>query len=192
MWQTLCEPARRRSNGNGGIVFGSTTPASGRTRVEGLGLVLQWESVRGIGDTTKRLETITTRRDSLGNYVFCGVRDFGPAAAAASSSEWRSDNVLVPADPSSLRRVDLVVGPREGRERSRPSVDAIGYLSDAQRMDVTEQGVTELVVRIIKGTVALNNRPRAGGARYDAVRARRTALELMPRPRSLFATPTGH
>ena len=38
----------------------------------------------------------------------------------------------------------------------------------------------------------LNNRPRAGGARYDAVRARRTALELMPRPRSLFATPTGH
>ncbi len=45
---------------------------------------------------------------------------------------------------------------------------------------MTEQGVTELVVRIIKGTVTLNNRPRAGGARYDAVQAHRTALELMP------------
>lgn len=59
-------------------------------------------------------------------------------------------------------------------------------------MDVTEQEVTELVVRIIKGTVTLNNRPRAGGARYDAVRAHRTALELMPRPRSLFAAPTDY
>lgn len=65
----------------------------------------------------------------------------------------------------------------------------MGYLSDAQRMDVTEQGVTELVVRISEGTVTLNNRPRAGGARYDTVRARRTALELLPRPRSLFAAP---
>jgi hypothetical protein len=36
------------------------------------------------------------------------------SAAVASSSAWRSDNVHVPADPSSWRQVDLVVGPREG------------------------------------------------------------------------------
>jgi len=114
MWQRLCAPARRPGGGNGGIVFGSTVAADGSTRVAGLGLVLQWESVRAIVDTTKRLESITTRTDSLGNFVFCGVQDFGPAAVVASSSQWRSDNVLVEADPSSLRRVDLVVGPREG------------------------------------------------------------------------------
>lgn len=77
----------RTRTGAGGIVLGSTTAASGRTRAGGMGLVLQWESVRGIGDTTKRLETITTRRDSLGDHVFCSMQDSGPAAAVASSSE---------------------------------------------------------------------------------------------------------
>jgi hypothetical protein len=114
------------------------------------------------------------------------------SAAVASSSEWRSDNVHVPADPSSWRQVDLVVGPREGAGAFATLVDAMGYLSDAQRMDVTEQGVTELAVRISKGTVTLNNRPRAGGARHDAVRAHRTAREVMPRLRSHFAAPIGH
>ena len=114
VWQRLCAPARRPGSGNGGIVFGSTVAADGATRVAGLGLVLQWESVRSLADTSKRLESITTRSDSLGNFVFCGVQDFGPAAVVASSSQWRSDNVLVEADASSLRRIDLVVGPREG------------------------------------------------------------------------------
>lgn len=114
IWQRLCAPARRPGNGNGGIVFGSIIAADGRTRVAGLGLVLQWESVRSLADTAKQLESITTRSDSVGSFVFCGVQDFGPAAVVASSSQWRSDNVLVPADASSLRRVDLVVGPREG------------------------------------------------------------------------------
>lgn len=84
VWQKLCAPARRPGNGNGGIVFGSTVAADGSTRIAGLGLVLQWESIRGIADTSKRLETITTRSDSLGNFVFCGVQDFGPAAVVAS------------------------------------------------------------------------------------------------------------
>lgn len=114
VWDRLCAPARRPGNGNGGVVFGSTLAADGKTRVAGLGLVLQWESVRSIADTTKRMETITTRSDSLGNFVFCGVQDFGPAAVVASSSEWRTDNVLVPSEPSSLRRIDLIVGKREG------------------------------------------------------------------------------
>lgn len=115
VWQRLCAPARRPGNGNGGIVFGTLTAADGNTRVGGLGLVLQWESVRSLADTVRRLETITTRSDSLGNYVFCGVQDFGPAAVVASGSQWRSDNVLVPADASSLRRMDLMVGPAEGQ-----------------------------------------------------------------------------
>ena len=114
VWNRLCAPARRPGGGLGGIVFGTVTAADGRTRVGGIGLVLQWESVRSLADTLKRLEQITTRADSLGNYVFCGVQDFGPAAVVASASGWRSDNVLVPADPSSLRRADLVVGPVSG------------------------------------------------------------------------------
>ncbi|BAH38255.1 MAG TPA: hypothetical protein DGD08_07400 [Gemmatimonas aurantiaca] len=114
IWARLCAPARRPGGGNGGIVFGSILAADGTTRVAGLGVVLQWESVRSLADTLKRMESITTRSDSLGNYVFCGVQDFGPAAVVASSSSWRSGNVLVEATPSSVRRRDLVVGPTEG------------------------------------------------------------------------------
>jgi hypothetical protein len=114
LWARLCAPARRPGGGNGGIVFGSILAADGTTRVAGLGVVLQWESVRSLADTVKRMESITTRSDSLGNYVFCGVQDFGPAAVVASSSTWRSGNVLVEASPSSVRRRDLVVGPTAG------------------------------------------------------------------------------
>lgn len=114
VWQRLCAPARRPANGNGGIIMGTVTAADGSTRVAGLGLVLQWESVRSLMDSTRRLETLTARSDSLGNYVFCGVQDFGPAAIVASSAAWRSDNVLIAADPSSLRRADLMVGRTAG------------------------------------------------------------------------------
>lgn len=115
VWERLCAPARRPGGVNGGIVFGSVTAADGKTRVAGLGMVLQWESVtRSLTDTTKHLESITTRSDSLGNYVFCGVQDFGPAAIVASSSAWRSGNVLINGSSSSVRRRDLIVGPTEG------------------------------------------------------------------------------
>jgi hypothetical protein len=114
VWNRLCAPARRPGGLMGGIVFGTVTAADRRTRVGGIGLVLQWESMRSLVDSVPRLEQLATRTDSLGNYVFCGVQDFGPAAVVASSSAWRSDNVLVPADPSSLRRVDLIVGPVTG------------------------------------------------------------------------------
>lgn len=199
VWNRLCAPARRPTNVNGGIVFGTVTAADGSTRVGGLGLVLQWESVRGLADTTRRLESITTRSDSLGTYVFCGVQDFGPAAVVASSSQWRSDNVLVPADPSSLRRVDLIVGPVAGPGAfatvqgrvvdekgvvvpaatvsiggfaaeilSGPngrftltnvptgsrmvSARRLGHLSNARQLDLTAQGVTDLVIAIEKTT----------------------------------------
>ena len=67
VWQRICAPARRPAGGNGGIVFGTVTGADGSTRVAGLGMVLQWESVSSIADTVARLESITTRSDSLGN-----------------------------------------------------------------------------------------------------------------------------
>ncbi len=114
VWTKLCGPRRRPGGGNGGIVFGNVTTADGLTRVAGLGLVLQWESVHSLADIIPRLETITTRSDSLGNYVFCGAQDFGPAAVTASSAEWQTDNVLIESSPSSLRRRDLIVGPRSG------------------------------------------------------------------------------
>lgn len=114
VWNRLCTPARRPGGLMGGIVMGTVTAADRRTRVGGIGLVLQWQAMRSLVDSVPRLEQLTTRTDSLGTFVFCGVQDFGPAAVVASSSAWRSDNVLVPADPSSLRRVDLLVGPVTG------------------------------------------------------------------------------
>jgi hypothetical protein len=118
-------------------------------------------------------------------------------AAAVLGGGGEQQRVAQRQRPRASRSVVVATGRHRGwpagggRERTRPSVDAIGYLSDAQQMDVTEQGETELVVRISKGTVTLNNRPRAGGSRYDAVRARCTALASMLRPRSLLAAPTG-
>ncbi|MEN9508590.1 MAG: hypothetical protein RLZZ621_1153 [Gemmatimonadota bacterium] len=217
VWSRLCAPARRPGGGTGGIVFGSVTAADARTRVGGIGLVLQWESIRSIADTTRRLETITTRADSLGNYVFCGVQDFGPAAVVASSTQWRSDNVLIPADPSSLRRMDLIVGPTSGEGAfatvqgrvvdetgaivpaatvsiggfageilSGPngrftlnnvptgsrmvSARRIGYLSNDQRIDLTQTGVRDLVLTIektatLERVVTRSERPLSRDAR---------------------------
>ncbi len=113
-WSRLCVGQRRPANGMGGILFGSTTAADGATRVAGVGLVLQWQAVKSLLDTTPKFESMTVRSDSLGNYLFCGVQEFGPAALVASSSQYRSDNVLVDADAASLRRADLVLGATSG------------------------------------------------------------------------------
>ncbi|WP_373060832.1 carboxypeptidase-like regulatory domain-containing protein [Gemmatimonas sp.] len=113
-WARLCTGQRRPSNGMGGILFGSTTAADGTTRVAGVGLVLQWQAVKSILDTTPKFETMTVRSDSLGSFIFCGVQEFGPAALVASSSQYRTDNVLVEADAASLRRVDLILGATTG------------------------------------------------------------------------------
>ncbi len=113
-WARLCVARRRPANGMGGILFGSTTAADGGTRVAGVGLVLQWQAVKSLLDSTPKFESMTVRSDSLGNYIFCGVQEFGPAALVASSSQYRSDNVLVDADAASLRRVDLILGATGG------------------------------------------------------------------------------
>ena len=145
VWQRICAPARRPAGGNGGIVFGTVTGADGSTRVAGLGMVLQWESVSSIADTVARLESITTRSDSLGNYAFCGVQEFGSAAMVASSSTWRSGSIFVPASPSSLRRRDIIVGPTAGQ----------GAFATVQGRVVDEKGVAVPDVTIsIDGFVA--------------------------------------
>ncbi|WP_230981171.1 carboxypeptidase-like regulatory domain-containing protein [Gemmatimonas groenlandica] len=113
-WARLCVGQRRPANGMGGILFGSTTAADGTTRVAGVGLVLQWQAVKSLLDSTPKFESMTVRSDSLGNYLFCGVQEFGPAALVASSSQYRTDNVLVDADAASLRRVDLILGATGG------------------------------------------------------------------------------
>ena len=114
VWARLCVGQRRPANGMGGMLFGSTTAADGVTRVAGVGLVVQWQAVKSLLDSTPKFETMTVRSDSLGNYLFCGVQEFGPAALVASSSQYRSDNVLVDADAASLRRVDLILGATAG------------------------------------------------------------------------------
>jgi len=113
-WARLCVGQRRPSNGLGGILFGSTTAADGTTRVAGVGLVLQWQAMKSLLDSTPKFETMTVRSDSLGGYIFCGVQEFGPAALVSSSSQYRTDNVLVDADAASLRRVDLMLGATAG------------------------------------------------------------------------------
>ncbi|WP_411280787.1 carboxypeptidase-like regulatory domain-containing protein [Gemmatimonas sp.] len=113
-WTRLCLGQRRPANGMGGILFGSTMAADATTRVAGVGLVLQWQAVKSLLDTTPTFETMTVRSDSLGSYIFCGVQEFGPAALVASSSQFRTDNVLVGADAASLRRVDLLLGATAG------------------------------------------------------------------------------
>lgn len=113
-WARLCVGQRRPANGMGGILFGSTTAADGTTRVAGVGLVLQWQAVKSLLDSAPKFESMTVRSDSLGNYLFCGVQEFGPAALVASSSQFRSDNVLVEADAASLRRLDLMLGATSG------------------------------------------------------------------------------
>lgn len=115
VWERLCAPARRPGGVNGGVVFGSVIASDGKTRVGGVGLELQWESVlSSVAGSSRKLESVTTRSDSLGNYVFCGVQDFGPAAIVATSSTWKSGNVLLNGSSSSVRRRDLIVGPTEG------------------------------------------------------------------------------
>lgn len=113
-WAQLCVGQRRPANGMGGVLFGSTTAADGTTRIAGVGLVLQWQAVKSLLDPTPKIETMTVRSDSLGTYIFCGVQEFGPAALVASSSQFRTDNILVDADAASLRRVDLILGATEG------------------------------------------------------------------------------
>lgn len=105
----------------------------------------------------------------------------------------RQTSSLARGRGGSVRHRRWTRGGRDRRDRTGSfiiSACRIGYLAAAKLMDVTERGVTDLVVRIIKGTMTLNDRPRAGGARYDAVRAHRNDLALRPRRCALFTAPT--
>ncbi len=225
-WSRLCVGRRRPANGLGGVVFGTTTAADERTRVAGVGLVLQWESLSSLLDSVPRLETMTMRSDSTGNYAFCGVQEVGPAALVATSTAWRSDNVLVPADISSLRRIDLIVGAPDGdgstatvggrvvdqngatvpaatvniggfpnEVLSGPngrftiqgvptgsrmlSVRKLGYVFDAQQLDVVARGVSDVVITM-QGTGNTLERVRIAETRPRS----RDAVELEERRNS--------
>lgn len=111
VWQRLCG-TRRPSNGLGGIVIGSTRFADDTTRVGGARVVIEWESLRLMAAARRdsvRYESVTARSDSIGEFVACGVQEFGQAGAMASAAEFKSGSVLLLADVRPLRRVDLVL-----------------------------------------------------------------------------------
>ena len=117
VWQRLCG-TRRPSNGLGGIVIGSTRFADDTTRVGGARVVIEWESLRLMAATRSdsvRYESVTARSDSIGEFVACGVQEFGQAGAMASAAEFRSGSALLLGDVRPLRRVDLVLAPTSAR-----------------------------------------------------------------------------
>lgn len=71
---------------------------------------LQWESLQMSADTMPRYETRTTRSDTSGQFLFCGVQEFGQAGIAARADARHSGNVLLYAEVRPVRRVDLVLG----------------------------------------------------------------------------------
>jgi hypothetical protein len=117
VWQRLCG-TRRPSNGLGGIVIGSTRFADDTTRVGGARVVIEWESLRLMAaarSDSVRYESVTARSDSTGQFVACGVQEFGQAGAMASAAEFKSGSVLLLADVRPLRRVDLVLAAASAR-----------------------------------------------------------------------------
>ena len=118
VWQRLCT-GRRRNDGVGGIVIGSTRFADDSTRVGGARVVVEWESIRLMAANPKadsmRYESVVVRSDSTGEFVACGVQEFGQAGVAATAAEFRSGSVLLGGDIRPLRRVDLVLASASAR-----------------------------------------------------------------------------
>ena len=111
VWQRLCGGALP-TNGQGGILFGFIRQTDGRTRQGGATIEVQWESILNLTDTLPHYESRMARSDSLGEFVVCGVQEFGQAGVVASAGTWRSGNVLLMAEERPIRRVDLDLGQR--------------------------------------------------------------------------------
>ena len=109
VWLRLCQ-GRRPTDGTGGIVFGSTRLSDDTTRLGGVLVEGQWELPRLSSDSAPRYESRTTRSDSLGHYVICGVRERVDAAIVGLSAEYRSSSMLLSDDELPVRRGDLVLG----------------------------------------------------------------------------------
>ncbi len=109
VWLRLCQ-GRRPTDGTGGIIFGSTRLSDDTTRLGGVLVEGQWELPRLSSDSAPRYESRSTRSDSLGQYVICGVLERVDAAIVGLSAEYRSLSMLLSDDELPVRRGDLVLG----------------------------------------------------------------------------------
>lgn len=109
VWMRLCK-GRRPTDGSGGIIFGSTRLSDDTTRLGGVLVEGQWELPRLSSDSAPRYDSRSTRSDSLGQFVICGVRERVDAAIIGLSAAFRSSSVLLSDDELPIRRGDLVLG----------------------------------------------------------------------------------
>lgn len=118
LWQKLCA-GKRPTDGLGGIVVGSARFDDDSTRVAGARVVVEWESLRRMAVTpapeSPVYEHVVVRTDSTGEFVACGVQEFGQAGVAASAAEFRSGSALLTGDVRPIRRVDLVLAAASAR-----------------------------------------------------------------------------
>ena len=137
VWARFCS-GRRPRNGLGGIVFGRTMAADGSTRLGGAQVELQWETTELRADTMPRYKTRVVRSDSAGDYVVCGVQEFGPAGVIAVAPTVRSAALLLPGDVVPIRRANLMLGTTD--IASRTSVQ--GTVQDAEGQPVSDAMIT--------------------------------------------------
>lgn len=135
IWQRLCGQVPPH-DAMTGIVFGSVRDGDGRTLLGGVIVDLQWESLQMSADTMPRYETRTTRSDTSGQFLFCGVQEFGQAGIAARADARHSGNVLLYAEVRPVRRVDLVLG-----AINAPAVLVRGTVQDPQGAPVYDATV---------------------------------------------------
>lgn len=117
VWMRLCE-GRRPTDGSGGIIFGSTRLSDDTTRLGGVLVEGQWELPRLSSDSAPRYDARSTRSDSLGNFVICGVRERVDAAIVGLSTLYKSSSVLLSDDELPIRRGDLVLGRNDEQARA--------------------------------------------------------------------------
>ncbi len=123
IWLRLCD-GRRPTDGASGIIFGSTRLSDDTTRLGGVLVEAQWELPRLSSDSAPRYESLSTRSDSLGNYVLCGVRARADAAIVGLSAAYASSSLLLSDDELPIRRGDLVLG-RTNAEQTRAVVSGV-------------------------------------------------------------------
>ena len=168
VWSRFCT-GRRPRDGNGGIVFGRAITADGATRLAAAQIELQWETTELRADTTPRYASRAVRTDSLGEFVFCGVQEFGPAGLLGSTATLRSAPLLLPGDVLPIRRANIMLGSTADSARTtlqgRVRDGAGEAVADAL---VTIDGVAAPVRSAADGRFAMNGVPT--GTRMMTVR----------------------
>lgn len=167
VWRQLCGRIPI-SGAMGGIVYGTVRDGDGRTLLSGAAVDLQWESLQLRADTAPRYEARTTRSDTLGQFVFCGVQEFGQAGITAHADARQSGNVLLYAEVRPVRRVDLILG-----AANAPAVLVQGTIQDVRGKPVRDasveiDGVEQVARTDTAGAFTLTGVPV--GSRMIAVR----------------------